>query len=336
MKLSVWVTRNCNMNCSYCYEDGVERCDVPIEEDVYIKKCIEFINSTCHRTSSKKLFLKFFGGEPLLKYPFIKKFVREINEKVSSEIRVFYSITTNGTLMNDEIIDWFKENRVECALSIDGSERVYSINRHYKNGDSSWNTIDALIPKLVDKGLKLSARATYNSKTADSLYESVTYLVDRGFTILKVVPDYFDLNWSPDIIPILKKQIEQIYHLESTYPALQINLDDDNLFIGRKGCAGGYSMFSLDRNGDIYPCTYAVDNSSFVIGNIFDTCDIPLRYTDGSNLQRPSCIGCRYYKCCKSAECLYGNYMMSGTFEDVNEFFCSYRKILYEMKEMLL
>lgn len=333
MKLSIWVTRKCNMNCSYCYENGIERYDAPIDEDIYINKCIEFINLTCHRTSSKKLFLKFFGGEPLLKYQFIKRFVREINDKISPEIRVFYSITTNGTLMNDEVINWFKVNDVECALSVDGDERIYNTNRHYNNGTSSWDVIDELISKLINSRVKLSARVTYNSKTEDSIYDSIIYLVNRGFTRIKAVPDFFDPNWSSDMIPILKRQIELICNFKSTHPRLLINLDDDNLLTGRKGCAGGYSMFSLDRNGDIYPCTYVVDTPSFLIGNIFQTCHIPLQYTDGTHLQRSDCIGCKYYKCCKSSGCLYGNYKLSGQLDGVNKIFCAYQKILYEIKE---
>lgn len=336
MKLSIWVTRNCNMSCDYCYEDGIIRYDAPISEDEYIEKCIKFINMTCSRISSHKLFIKFFGGEPLLKFPFLKKFVSILNQKVSSDIRIFYSITTNGTLMNDEIIKWFKDNHIECALSIDGDEHVYVQNRHYKNGDSSWDTVNKLIPKLLDNNLKLSARITYNSKTASCLYDSVNYLVHRGFTILKAVPDYFDPNWTVDLTPILQEQIKNIYNLLSIHPQLQINLDDDDLFIGRKGCAGGYSMFSIDRNGDIYPCTYVVDTPEFVIGNIFNDCHIPLQYSDGTTLPRESCIGCRYFKCCKSASCLYGNYKLSGKLDGINDFFCAYRKILYEIKEMNL
>lgn len=334
MKLSIWVTRNCNMDCCYCYEDGILRYDATIQEEIYIEKCIEFINLTCSRISSQKLFVKFFGGEPLLKFSFIKKFISILNDKIIPDVRIFYSITTNGTLMTDEMILWFKENKIECALSIDGNEAVYSANRHYKNGKSAWASIDQLIPKIVGNGLKLSARMTYNSKTVESLYESITYLINRGFTVFKAVPDYFDSNWSSEQIPVLKKQVELIYKLRVENPQLRINLDDDDLYIGRKGCAGGYSMFSIDKNGDIYPCTYVVDNPGFVIGNIFDTCYIPLQYTDGTHLQRKNCIGCKYFKCCKSASCLYGNYKLSGHLDGINEFFCEYRKILYELKEM--
>lgn len=333
MKLSIWVTRSCNMACDYCYEQDNLRDDIFINEYEYIEKCIDFINTTCRKTNSNKLFIKFFGGEPLLKYPFIYKFIKKLDNEILPGIRIFYSITTNGTLMTNEIIAWFKDNDIECALSIDGNKSVYESNRHYKNGKSSWKTVDELIPKVVDNGLKLSARMTYNSKTVDSLYSSLMYLINRGFTVLKAIPDYFDDNWTDNQIPILEEQIRLIYKFKYENQHIRINLDDDDLFIGRKGCAGGYSMFSVDRNGDIYPCTYIVGTPKFIIGNIFDNCEIPLNYTDGTQIHRKGCNGCKYYKCCKSSGCLYGNYKLSGRFDKVNNFFCSYRKILYSIKE---
>ena len=78
MKLSIWVTKTCNMACSYCYEEGLIREDTGVCEIDYIEKTIEFINTMCYKTASKKIFIKFFGGEPLIKFPFIKKFVATV------------------------------------------------------------------------------------------------------------------------------------------------------------------------------------------------------------------------------------------------------------------
>ena len=127
MKLSIWVTKTCNMACSYCYEEGLIREDTGVCEIDYIEKTIEFINTMCYKTASKKIFIKFFGGEPLIKFPFIKKFVEIANEKIDDKITPFYSITTNGTLMTDDMLIWLKKNNVECALSIDGDEEIYSM-----------------------------------------------------------------------------------------------------------------------------------------------------------------------------------------------------------------
>ena len=189
MKLSIWVTKTCNMACSYCYEEGLIREDTGVCEIDYIEKTIEFINTMCYKTASKKIFIKFFGGEPLIKFPFIKKFVEIANEKIDDKITPFYSITTNGTLMTDDMLIWLKKNNVECALSIDGDEEIYSINRRYKNRSSAWRDVDDLIPRLFDASLKLSARVTYNSKTVSKLSSSCEYLINQKLedTRMKIV-----------------------------------------------------------------------------------------------------------------------------------------------------
>ena len=229
MKLSIWVTKTCNMACSYCYEEGLIREDTGVCEIDYIEKTIEFINTMCYKTASKKIFIKFFGGEPLIKFPFIKKFVEIANEKIDDKITPFYSITTNGTLMTDDMLIWLKKNNVECALSIDGDEEIYSINRRYKNRSSAWRDVDDLIPRLFDASLKLSARVTYNSKTVSKLSSSCEYLINRGFTVLKVVPDYFDSEWSDKSLEILEGQLREIDKIRNIRKNAYINLDDDEL-----------------------------------------------------------------------------------------------------------
>lgn len=333
MKISIWVTKICNMDCSYCYENGITRKDETICEDEYIENVIRFINNMCTKISSKKLFIKFFGGEPLIQFSFIERFVELGKQKINKGIKVFYSITTNGTLMTDYMIQWFEKNYVECALSIDGDESVYNTNRRYKNNRSAWEDINALIPKLLQSRIKLSARMTYNSKTVAKLTESCEYLLERGFKLLKAVPDYFDVNWDEKSILNLEEQIKEIEDLKVRNGNIYINLDDDDLFIGRKGCAGGYSMFSIDLKGNIYPCTYVMDNERFLLGNLSVLDSVQPQYTDGTALIRENCEGCRYYKCCKSVSCLYGNYKMSGQMDKTNDFFCSYRKILYKLNE---
>mgnify|MGYP002233454825 FL=1 len=158
---------------------------------------------------------------------------------------------------------WLKKNNVECALSIDGDEEIYSINRRYKNRSSAWRDVDDLIPRLFDASLKLSARVTYNSKTVSKLSSSCEYLINRGFTVLKVVPDYFDSEWSDKSLEILEGQLREIDKIRNIRKNAYINLDDDELFIGRRGCAGGYSMFSIDLGGNVYPCTYVMMINNF-------------------------------------------------------------------------
>lgn len=332
MKLSLWVTKKCNMNCKYCYEQGLSDEFDMQNDDEYIKSVLDFIVSTCVETDSDKVFIKLFGGEPLLKFNFLKKFLKAANERLDKRIKTYYSITTNGLLINDEIIDWFENNNVECSLSIDGDEETYSINRRLKNGGSPWRKVDEVVNKLVSSNIRISARMTYNSQTFEKLYDNCIYLVKRGFKRIKLVPDYFDYDWSSDHIELLEKEIANILNFREKNTSLYFSLDDENLLIGRKGCAGGYSIFSIDDKGDIYPCTYVVGDDKYKIGNILTDDKIELKYSDSIQHIREDCIGCRYYKCCKAGSCIYGNYKMTGNLYKSNSFFCEYQKLMYRLE----
>ena len=87
MKLSIWVTKTCNMACSYCYEEGLIREDTGVCEIDYIEKTIEFINTMCYKTASKKIFIKFFGGEPLIKL--LKNLLRLQMKKLMTKSLLF-------------------------------------------------------------------------------------------------------------------------------------------------------------------------------------------------------------------------------------------------------
>lgn len=89
MKLSIWVTKTCNMACSYCYEEGLIREDTGVCEIDYIEKTIEFINTMCYKTASKKIFIKFFGGEPLIKFPLLKNLLRLQMKKLMTKSLLF-------------------------------------------------------------------------------------------------------------------------------------------------------------------------------------------------------------------------------------------------------
>ena len=89
MKLSIWVTKTCNMACSYCYEEGLIREDTGVCEIDYIEKTIEFINTMCYKTASKKIFIKFFGGEPLISFLLLKNLLRLQMKKLMTKSLLF-------------------------------------------------------------------------------------------------------------------------------------------------------------------------------------------------------------------------------------------------------
>lgn len=99
MVVSIWITDNCNMNCDYCYVGEKGKRNMPLS---FIEKIILFINRQQPLSGTELLYIKFFGGEPLMNFGFIKQLMSAIQmQKYNFPVR--YSITTNGTLFNSEI-----------------------------------------------------------------------------------------------------------------------------------------------------------------------------------------------------------------------------------------
>lgn len=101
MKLSIWVTKECNMRCKYCYENGMDRTFSNSDEELFIDAISEFINVNTKKTGDKKIFIKFFRGEPLIKFEFVSRLVDKLSISLNNKLKIYYSITTNGTLINN-------------------------------------------------------------------------------------------------------------------------------------------------------------------------------------------------------------------------------------------
>lgn len=177
MVVSIWITDNCNMNCDYCYVGEKGKRNMPLS---FIEKIILFINRQQPLSGTELLYIKFFGGEPLMNFGFIKQLMSAIQmQKYNFPVR--YSITTNGTLFNSEIISYMVTNSIDCSISMDGLPEIHDKHRKMKNGKGSWKIIRENMKSLRQQGLDVTARMTCTSYTADCLLDSVKFLVKEGF-----------------------------------------------------------------------------------------------------------------------------------------------------------
>lgn len=108
MVVSIWITNKCNMQCDYCYEGKKGISNLSLQDFEYIKK---FIYKAQEQNKDGSIYIKFFGGEPLLNFEFLKYFVENFNED-----NVIYSLTTNGLLLTGERLDFLVENNIEIFV----------------------------------------------------------------------------------------------------------------------------------------------------------------------------------------------------------------------------
>jgi uncharacterized protein len=169
------VTSKCNLSCGYCYEYGEDRL---VESGTKPRFMSE---STAHQSvdfmfaeagDSKRVHLTFFGGETLLNFRMLKSALayaqqraRELDKEVDA------SLTTNATLLSDEIIDWIAANDVGVTVSIDGAREQQDRHRVFANGMGSYDVIFPRIKKLLARHTKrpVGARVTLTAQNLDVL-----------------------------------------------------------------------------------------------------------------------------------------------------------------------
>lgn len=133
----------CNLECSYCHASG--KYFTPLTEtspkEMSWDTCKKAVDFFCERIdNSDSHFISFYGGEPLLKFDMIKEIVKYIHERFEKG-KFRFNLTSNGTLLNREIIDFFAENSVNMMVSLDGPENVNDRYRLFRNGGGTFSTI---------------------------------------------------------------------------------------------------------------------------------------------------------------------------------------------------
>lgn len=224
-----------------------------------------------------KLTLSFFGGEPLLEFDtIIKPLVLKYQNKLS------YRITTNGTLLNANIIQFLKDNDFTVILSIDGVEELQLLQRPAKNGENSFQMIMENI-KLLQKSIpQLTIRSTLTKKSIPYLYDNIVFFNELKLEHIYISPNIYEA-WSDVDKQLFLDQLNYIYlflqhNNIKVYPLSTASQTINNLCFENSilHCGLGTSNYVVDYKGDIYICHELVtelSNIKYKIGNIFTGID---------------------------------------------------------------
>lgn len=250
-QISLIVTHECNLQCIYCYEANKNhrKMSLPVA-----KKAI--LNAFESLSEHEELEIDFFGGEPFLRFDFIKKIFNWVVYELKPTSPYIFFATTNGTLINNEIKKWLFENRTQfyCCLSIDGTKWMHDINR-----SSSFDNIDIdfFAKTWTDQPVKM----TISNETLPHLYEGVVFLQNKGFKVECNLAEA--INWSnSSLFTTLYAQLMKLatYLLQNDSAVIHRILDIDFKMLEHepkfmKWCGTGEdSMGSIDVDGQVYPC----------------------------------------------------------------------------------
>ena len=336
MKAALSLTHRCNLSCKYCYSGRSFKKDMSL---VTAQKIVDFIMDIAPH--EQRIDFSFFGGEPLLRFDLIKEIVDYIHVKEQNTGKpVSLSITTNGTLLTQTILDFFIEENIDLCLSIDGPRHVHNLNRCYKGGRGSFNDVLKILGMVIKQLDNVQVNTVFGPDTIEFLLESVTFFIRFGVSVIHLNPNIC-ASWTESTY----SKFEDIYakiahHYIQSYEygqEIAINLIDSKIIVLLKGgyditdkCGMGQTEFGFAPSGNIYPCERLIgedNNSATCLGNIHTgiepmRCCSLLKHRGNHNEE---CKTCDLLKFCMNW-CGCTNYYMTGHTDLTGPMICESEK----------
>lgn len=338
------IAHDCNLRCSYCFADEGEYkgCRGLMTAEIG-KKAIDFV---LEKSGPRKhIEVDLFGGEPLMAFDTVKEIVeygKVRGKEYGKTIR--FTMTTNATLLNDEIMDYLDKNMGNIVLSIDGRKEVNDNVRVRIDGTGSYDSIIPKIKKMVeirDKSKQYYARGTFTRKNTD-FFQDIMHLANQSFDEISiepvVLPEDSPLSLREEDLPMIFEQYDKLYdemikrHKEGNeFKFYHFNIDLQGgpcVYKRISGCGAGHEYVAITPHGDIYPCHQFVGNEKFKMGNL-DSVEldqnIAMEFKNAHIYNKPQCRGCwaRFY--C-SGGCQANNYNFNGDIHIPYELGCKMQK----------
>ena len=337
--LCLHVAHTCNLNCEYCFaaqgKYHGERAVMSLEVG---KAAIDFLIK--HSGTRRNLEVDFFGGEPLMNFDVVKQVVayaRSIEKQHNKNFR--FTLTTNGVLVDDDVIEWANRECHNVVLSLDGREEVHDRLRKTVNGKGSYATIVPKFQHFVEKreGKGYYLRGTYTHNNPD-FTNDIFHMLDLGFDQLSMEPvvcapeDPYALT--KEDLPVLFEQYEILAKAQIdrrregrpfTFYHYMLNLEHGPCVYKRiSGCGSGTEYMAVTPWGDLYPCHQFVGEEEYKLGDLWTgvtNTDLRDEFKLCNAYARPDCADCWARMYC-SGGCAANAYHATGSITGVYEYGC--------------
>ncbi len=327
-KIQLSVTQACNLACIYCYaEESGSNAKNQLMSFETAKQAIDYL--VREAGDENKLGLQFFGGEPLMNFELIKQVV-DYTTKLGSKIgKTFnYAVSTNCTLLTEEVQDYLVKHRFGILVSVDGDEDTHNKQRPFRDGRDSYELVIKNAMSLNEKYLKnkhLSPpriRANIINGNADRLAEITDSFADMGFKAIGIAPIMERLGENAPLgmdDAAFAKWTEQadnqfVYWLDCAAEDKEVKnayinnevkrrfglLKSKRIFGGIR-CGVGRNVNTVDVDGNIFPCHRYPGMDEYIIGNVYTGIDrekLSAYYDDIIRNMLENCKDCwMRYKC---------------------------------------
>lgn len=350
--LCLHVAHTCNLNCSYCFaSQGKYHGERALMSFEVGKQALDFLME--NSGTRHNLEVDFFGGEPLMNWDVVKKLVayaRSVEKERGKNFR--FTLTTNGVLIDDDVIDFANKEMSNVVLSLDGRKEIHDATRVDYRGNGSYDKIVPKFQKLVASrgGKGYYMRGTFTHQNPD-FTKDVFHMADLGFTELSMEPVVCaaddPMALTPEDIEIVKEQYEilakDMIRREKegkpiTFYHYMIDLTEGPCIYKRiSGCGSGTEYMAVTPWGDLYPCHQFVGEEAYKLGDIWNgvTNDALREEFRACNAYaRPECKDC-WAKLYCSGGCAANAYHATGRIQGVYEPGCELFKKRIECAIMM-
>ena len=337
--LCMHIAHTCNLNCSYCFaSQGKYHGERALMSFEVGKRALDFLieNSGTRRN----LEVDFFGGEPLMNFEVVKQLVeyaRSIEKEHGKNFR--FTLTTNGVLIDDDVIDFANKEMSNVVLSLDGRKEIHDRYRVDYAGNGSWDKIVPKFQKLVEArgGKNYYMRGTFTHANPDFLND-IQQMLDLGFTELSMEPVVCAPGEPSELtaedMPVVMDQYEKLAELmlsrdkegrPFTFYHYMIDLTGGPCIYKRiSGCGSGTEYMAVTPTGELYPCHQFVGEEKFRLGDIWNgvtNTSIQNEFAQCNVYSREECRTCWARLYC-SGGCAANAYHSTGSVKGVYKYGC--------------
>ena len=346
------VAHTCNLNCEYCFaSQGKYHGERALMSFEVGKRALDFLienSGTRHN-----LEVDFFGGEPLMNWDVVKQLVAYAREQEKIHNKNFrFTLTTNGMLIDDDVIEFSNKEMSNVVLSLDGRKEVHDRLRKDYTGKGSYDIIVPKFKEFVERRGNKSyyMRGTFTHANTD-FTNDIFHMADMGFTELSMEPVVCAPNDASALteadLPVLFEQYEILAKemikrkregRPFTFYHYMLDLKHGPCIYKRiSGCGSGTEYVAVTPTGDIYPCHQFVGDAKYLLGNIYDgisNTEVQNEFKLCNAYARKECDDC-WAKLYCSGGCAANSYHATGKITGIYEYGCELFKKRIECAVML-
>ncbi len=355
--IAIFVTQQCNLRCRYCYGGGGEYGNPGVMDESTALTAVDWLLDRCGPVEGR---ISFFGGEPFLNFPLMKKVAAYAREQAEKRgVRIGFSANTNLTLLDQQKLDFIRDFDVMIIASFDGPKSLFDTLRPALDGNSSYDRAISMLPELIaERGKKVNARATLvpgsdPSQVQDAINDmgfQRSHMVRASRSPYAVIADRNEeeafvenqLSYTRSTIcrfldALKDRDRAEINRLANStgipLPTRDVFLSGNRVFLGRRKykCGIGRTYVAVSITGDIYPCHRFVGQEKYRISSIFDNGPLKRDYCVSPVDAVEACGKCWTRFMCGGG-CLHEHAGETGDVRIPSLLLCDYEKRRNEMR----